>query len=224
MRAAGAPREAVPGSGRIGYRRRMPAIRALEHRHIPEAGRLLGRAFVDNPAQLAALPHLSAQRRARVVTALHESFCVAAVDHWTAEGLFEGERLLGVMIVLAPGAYPPRLRAKLSALRGALGAGPRGWLNYARIDAYMQRLHPPGPCHYLFILGVDPPHQGRGHGRTMLNALNARADASGLPCYLETDRESTLRMYAHAGYRVVTDARIAAVADLRMWTLRREAR
>lgn len=201
----------------------MPAIRALERRHIPEAGRLLGRAFADNPAQLAALAHLPADRRARVVTALHESFCVAAVEHWTAEGLFEQDRLLGVMLVLDPGAYPPNLRSKLSALRGALGAGPRGWLSYARIDAYMQRLHPPDACHYLFILGVDPQHQGRGHGRTMLAALNARADASGLPCYLETDRESTLRMYEHAGYRVVTDARIAAVGDLRMWTMRRAA-
>jgi GNAT superfamily N-acetyltransferase len=200
----------------------MPAIRALERRHIPEAGRLLGRAFADNPAQLAALAHLSAARRARVVTALHESFCVAAVDHWTAEGLFEQDRLLAVMLVLAPGAYPPSLRAKLSALRGALGAGARGMLRYARIDAHMQRLHPPGPCHYLFILGVDPPHQGRGHGRTLLTALNARADASGLPCYLETDRESTRRMYEHAGYRLVTDERLAAVGDLRMWTMRRE--
>jgi GNAT superfamily N-acetyltransferase len=200
----------------------MPAIRALEPRHIPEAGRLLGRAFVDNPAQLAALAHLSAQRRARVVTALHESFCAAAVAHWTAEGLFEQDRLLGVMLVLSPGAYPPSLRSKLIALRGALGAGPRGWLNYARIDAYMQRLHPPEPCHYLFIIGVDPQQQGRGHGKTLLTALNARADASGLPCYLETERESTLRMYEHAGYRVVTDARIPAVGNLRMWTLRRD--
>lgn len=200
----------------------MPEIRALERRHIPAAGRLLGRSFVDNPAQLAALAHLSATRRARVVEALHASFCVAAVDHWTAEGLFAGERLLGVMLVLAPGAYPPSLRAKLSALRGALGAGVRGLLNYARLDAYMQRLHPPGPCHYLFILGVDPPEQGRGHGKAMLNALGARADASGLPCYLETDNEGTLRMYEQAGYRVVTDARIAAVRDLRMWTMRRD--
>lgn len=200
----------------------MPEIRALERRHIPEAGRLLGRAFIDNPAQLAALAHLSAARRARVVEALHASFCVAAVDHWTAEGLFDRERLLGVMLVLAPGAYPPSLRAKLSALRGALGAGARGMLSYARIDGHMQRLHPSEPCHYLFILGVDPPDQGRGHGSTMLKALNARADASRLPCYLETDRESTLRMYEHAGYRVVSDARIAAVRDLRMWTMRRD--
>lgn len=206
----------------IGYRPRVPEIRALERRHLPEAGRLLGRAFLDNPAQLAALGHLSPTRRARVVEAMQTSFCAAAVGHWTAEGLFAQDRLLGAMLVLAPGIYPPSLRARLTALRGVLGAGPRGLLNYVRIDAHMQGLHPPGPCHYLFILGVDPPDQGRGHGRTLLNALSARADASGLPCYLETDRESSKRLYEQAGYRVIVDARIAGVQDLRMWTMRRD--
>lgn len=192
------------------------------HRHIPEAGRLLGRAFVDNPAQLASLAALSPARRARVVESLHRSFTAAAVEHWTAEGLFVGEQLLGVMLVLGPGVYPPGLRAKLTALRGALGAGLRGLLNYGRIDDHMTALHPAEPHHYLFILGVDPPQQGRGHGKAMLRALHARADADGLPCYLETDRETSVRLYESVGYRVVTDDRLAAVEGLRMWTMRRE--
>lgn len=200
----------------------MPELRALASHHVPEAGRLLGRAFVDNPASLAALARLSAQRRARVVTALHASFCAAAVEHWTAEGLFAGERMLGVILVLAPGVYPPSLRARWTALRGALGAGLHGLRNYLRIDEHMQVLHPGEPHHYLFIIGVDPAQQGRGHGRTLLEALAARADASGLPCYLETDRETSVRLYESVGYRVVTDERLAKVGGLRMWTMRRE--
>lgn len=202
----------------------MPELRALERRQVPEAGRLLGRAFVDNPAQLAALVKLSADRRARVVEALHASFCAAAVDHWTAEALFDDQRMLGVMLALAPGVYPPSLRARLTALRGVLGAGLHGVRNYLRIDEHMTGLHPAEPHHYLFIVGVEPSQQGRGHGRVMLEALNARADASGLPCYLETDRESSVRLYESAGYHVLTDVTLASVGDLRMWTMRREPR
>jgi ribosomal protein S18 acetylase RimI-like enzyme len=191
------------------------------HRHIPEAGRLLGRAFVDNPAQLASLTRHSPAERGRVVEALHRSFTAAAIDHWTAEGLFAGERMLGVMLTLGPGVYPPSLRAKLSALRGALGAGLRGMANYARIDEHMSALHPTEPHHYLFILGVDPSEQGRGHGRAMVEALNARADAEGLPCYLETDRETSVRLYESVGYRVVTEDILENVNNLKMWTMRR---
>jgi len=86
----------------------------------------------------------------------------------------------------------------------------------------MRVSHLTQPHHYLFILGVDPPEQGRGHGRTMLTALNARADASKVPCYLETDRETSVRLYERVGYRVITDARLPAVGDLRMWTMRRD--
>lgn len=200
----------------------MSEIRPLAAHEVPEAGRLLGRAFADNPGYLAALSRLTAAARARVVTDLHTSFCAAAARHWSLEGLFAGERLVGAMIVLPPGGYPPTLRAKLTALRGALGAGPRGWLNLARIDAHMVKRHPRAPHHYLFILGVDPAQQGRGHGRTLLQALSARADASGHPCYLETDRDSSVRLYRSVGYRVLTDEAVAAVADLRMWTMRRD--
>ena len=208
--------------GGIGYAPRVPEIRALERRHVPEAGRLLGRAFVDNPAQLAALERLSPARRARVVEAIHASFCAAAVEHWTADALYEGERMLGAMLVLEPGVYPPSLRARLTALRGALGAGLHGLRNYLRIEEHMQGLHPTHPHYYLFIIGVDPPQQGRGHGRALLEALNGRADGRGLPCYLETDRASSVRLYEGVGYRVLTDVCLAAVGGLRMWTIRRD--
>ncbi len=200
----------------------MPELRPLRPTQIAEAGALLGRAFLDNPASQAALTRLTPARRARVVAALHTSFCAAAVAHWTAEGLFADDQLLGLMLTLAPGVYPPSLRARLTALRGALGAGLHGLRNYMRIDEHMSGLHPTEPHHYFFILGVDPPAQGRGHGRTMLDALHARADAERLPCYLETDRETSVRLYEHAGYRVLTDARLPAVGDLRMWTMRRD--
>jgi ribosomal protein S18 acetylase RimI-like enzyme len=89
-------------------------------------------------------------------------------------------------------------------------------------DRFDTGLHPKDPHHYLFIVGVEPSQQGRGHGRAMLAALNARADASGLPCYLETDRESSVRLYESVGYRVLTDVRLGTVNHLRMWAMRRE--
>ena len=43
-----------------------------------------------------------------------------------------------------------------------------------------------------------------------------------LPCHLETDLASSVRLYESAGYHVLTDVCLATVGGLRMWTMRRE--
>lgn len=199
-----------------------PEIRPLPSADIERAGLVLGRAFTDNPGYVAVFQHLDAAARGRAVTALKTGFTRAAVGHWTAEGLYDGDRLLGAQLVLDPGVYPPSLRSKLVALGGALGAGPRAWLGLLRMDAVMQSLHLQEPHFYLFVIGIDVPEQGKGHGKRLLHALNARADAARLPCYLETDRETSVRLYQSVGYRVLTEQRIASVNDLPMWTMRRD--
>ena len=83
----------------------------------------------------------------------------------------------------------------------------------------MQRLHPKQPHWYLFVLGVDPKLQGQGLGGKLLERLNERADRDGVIGYLETDRESNLRLYQRYGFQIVTDHTLARVRDLRLWTM-----
>ena len=54
------------------------------------------------------------------------------------------------------------------------------------------------------LLAVRPAVQGRGHGRSLLDALHASAAAAprSRPVCLETEVPANLTFYAHFGYRV----------------------
>jgi hypothetical protein len=51
----------------------------------------------------------------------------------------------------------------------------------------------------------------------------ARADASGLPCYLETMNESNVPFYRKHGFVVVSDGEVPE-RGLRVWAMVREPR
>jgi GNAT superfamily N-acetyltransferase len=113
-----------------------------------------------------------------------------------------------------------------SAARGELAVSPDGaaaavWLprpaEPAAVDqeplpAELARLrtflaltgtcHPVGRQHlYLVFLGVLPAAQGRGLGGALLRERLARADADGVPAYLEAGSERSLPLYARHGFR-----------------------
>lgn len=56
---------------------------------------------------------------------------------------------------------------------------------------------------YLAALGVRPAAQGRGIGTALLQPVLARADAGGMPCYLETFRERAAVFYQRMGFEIV---------------------
>ena len=81
--------------------------------------------------------------------------------------------------------------------------------------------HAPEPHWYLYLLGVEPARQGRGVGRALLAPTLARADAGGVPCYLETQNSRNVGFYERLGFRVTSDG-WAPGTTLRVWTMRRE--
>jgi ribosomal protein S18 acetylase RimI-like enzyme len=202
----------------------MHDIRRLRVEDAAEAGALLGRAFCDNPGYLAILSHLTASERSVAVARAKRGFAEAAVRYQEAEGVWDGGRMVAASLVSAPGQYPVGLRVFAWHARGCVPSGPRALRKFLMMDRYMSRRHPRERHYYLFVLGVEPAMQGRGLGRALLNALNARADRAGVACYLETDRESAMRLYKSVGYEVVTDETVPGMGTLRMWTMRRAPR
>lgn len=202
----------------------MTELRRLEKRDVPEAASLLGRAFGDNPAYLAIFPFLSDNERHRAVERVKRGFIQAAVRHQVAEAIIRDGRIAGVMLVCDPGKYPPTLLAQAWQATGCAMTGPRGVRNFLAFDAFTARLHLREPHFYLFVLGVDPDLQGRGLGKALLHSLNARADSKGLPCFLETDRETNVALYKSVGYEVVGDERCAKLGGMRLWFMRRAPR
>jgi ribosomal protein S18 acetylase RimI-like enzyme len=199
-------------------------IRALQ---LPEAGAaaaMLGRAFRDNPAYRTILAHLADERRGVAIERVKRGFVRAVLKRGIADVVESDGKIAAASLVLGPGDYPFKLIPYLWRSTGCLYTGARGIYRFLRADSHMVKRHYSGPHYYLFVLGVAPEQQGRGLGKSLLIKLNERADRDKLPCYLETDKETNVRIYQSAGYRVVTDELVTGVPGLRFWTMLREAR
>lgn len=74
---------------------------------------------------------------------------------------------------------------------------------------------------YLFFLGVDTVHQGKGFASVLLRPMLSRIDNDGLPIYLETQDEKTVPLYEHFGFKVIEKANITGL-DVTSWAMLRE--
>jgi GNAT superfamily N-acetyltransferase len=70
------------------------------------------------------------------------------------------------------------------------------------------------------LLGADPLVQGKGVGSRLLQEGVARADADGLPCYLETQKEANLAFYGRHGFAVRDTIEVPGAPTV--WTMQRD--
>jgi GNAT superfamily N-acetyltransferase len=95
-------------------------------------------------------------------------------------------------------------RAKATFLTDAIGA--RGAEIYHRLVGYMTpraEAVVARSAWYLSIVGVAPAAQGQGIGARLLEITLAEADATGVPCYLETFDSRNPRFYQRLGFAAV---------------------
>jgi ribosomal protein S18 acetylase RimI-like enzyme len=196
-------------------------IERLQSHDVCAASVVLARAFLDNPGMLAVLRGDSAERRLTVLKRGMFGFAHAVQRYGCAEVLKEDGRVRGVALSFAPGGYPPPLMAELIISVGPLLAGPRRVARFALLDQQLRSRHPPDPHWYLWMLGVEPEHQGKGVGSALLRSLAERALQDRAPCYLETDRASAMRLYQRHGFALL-DEEVLPVLGARFWFMRRD--
>lgn len=200
------------------------SIRPLTRSDVPSAREVLGRAFADNPAYMALFGFMETSARHRAVAAMNGGFADAAVRFQHAEGIERDGALAAIALWAAPGEYPISLAGKALHALPAIPTGVRGIVNLLRMDAALTQRHIRETHYYLWVLGVDPSAQGRGYGSKMLERLNALGDIAHLPWYLETDKESSVRLYSRHGYEVLEEFTMPKVNDARMWAMHRKPR
>ncbi len=129
---------------------------------------------------------------------------------------------------LAPAhPLPTNLGLLRTGLLGLLWAG--GWSGAGRFFAFgdqLEGLHARDvrqPHWYLWLLAVDPPFQGKGLGGALLRPRLQAADRDGLPCYLETAKESNVSLYRRFGFEVLRDQKLGKDGP-RFWTMLRAPR
>jgi ribosomal protein S18 acetylase RimI-like enzyme len=186
------------------------------------AAGVLSRAFAEDPlfVVMAADP---TRRQAALVP-----FMAAAVRYCLRYGAVyaTAEPMRGVAAWSAPGEESTRerwLAAGFGAAVAAMGDEAMGRLGTIfGHQAQTREQVMPGPHWYLIVLGVEPAHQGQGIGGRLLQPVLARADAAGLPCYLETETAAALRFYQRHGFAVLAERDVPGVG-FHYWAMGRPA-
>ena len=191
---------------------------------IEEAGRVLARAFDDDPLMSYIEPDLDRQRR--LLPWLFSAACRMGHLYGTVH---TSDDIAGAAIWLSngqTGLHPVRmLRSGMVLMPFKVGFGAFG--RVMRTLNTLEKLHKgavPPEHWYLSVLGVEPDRQGQGVGGALLQPVLARADADHRPCYLETQKERNVPFYERHGFEVVVELPPEADGRPRMWTMRREAR
>jgi len=189
-----------------------------------EVGEVLARALHDDPHWSWILPDDS--RRAQVLPwfmGVCARYCHKHGEVHTTAGKVEGGALW-----IPPGKYPPSVVGMILAgmMLVPLKFGRAAFGRLISGANYAVRLHKrdvPRRHWYLSTLGVEPPRQGQGIGGALIQPVLARADAEGLLCYVETEKERNLPFYRRHGFEVVVEDDMPNGGP-HFWTMRREPR
>jgi ribosomal protein S18 acetylase RimI-like enzyme len=187
-------------------------------------GEVLARALHDDPHWAWILPHES--KRAQVLPwfmGVWARYCHRYGEVHITTGKVEGAALW-----IPPGKYPPSVAGMIVAgmilvpLKFGRAAFGR-LMSSANYAAQLHKRDVPRRHWYLPTLGVDPPRQGQGIGGALIQPVLARADAEGLLCYVETEKERNLPFYRRHGFEVVVEGDLPNSGP-HFWTMKREPR
>jgi GNAT superfamily N-acetyltransferase len=197
-------------------------VSPMQYAQIRVTAEVLARAFADSPITMYLVP----KERARTIT-MRGFFIGGLVDaykHGEAWVAKVDGTVVGAGLWLSPGAYPPsagRQFRQLLHLLTVAPVAPGSMVKSLRYLRAVEAAHPKVDHWYLATLGVDPPHQGKGYGGRLLDAVLPRADEGGMPTYLETDKERNLAFYARHRF-AETDKLEPAADGPPTWTMWRD--
>lgn len=203
-------------------RRSAEAPAVADRAELPAVARDLSDAFHDDPHFDWFMRDDTSRDRERT------HFFHYMVRHVAGPGRIDRPEGGGAAAVWMPFAWVRQPRSFMDDLRmapvvlRATGLGRVGRL--LRMREVMDRHHPTDREHlYLWFLGVTPRLQGMGIGSRLLRAGLDRADAAGLPAYLETGTERNVALYRRHGFEPIHAAPVAEGGPM-MWHMWREAR
>lgn len=112
------------------------------------------------------------------------------------------------------------IRSSPAMLRGF---GAKGLARTLRLVNRMEAVHPRDRHWYLEFLATDSHLRGRGIGSTLIGPGLERADADGLPAYLESSKFDNVPFYRRHGFEVLEEVVVAPGAPP-MWRMWRDPR
>jgi GNAT superfamily N-acetyltransferase len=201
-----------------------PNIVPVREDQIDIAAGVLARAFQLDPPMVYVWP--DATVRARVLPSLMKAFVTYGSmfgEPLTTSGKPEAVALWLPLDDLSE--TPERdHRAGIDQIPAMLGAEAFArFLHIATTVGRFHKLSAPGEHLYLSILGVEPSRQGQGLGSALIRPMLERADAAGLPCYLDTFQPRNVPLYQKHGFKITIEE-VEPNSGVRGWGFLREPR
>ncbi|MEH1100476.1 hypothetical protein [Micromonospora sp. CPCC 205561] len=159
-------------------------VRDLEWRRLWAGARLLAEAYQDG-AIWAAAGSLPRWQRKLALTALYlaELLTAKLMGSGIILAAYRAERLDGVLVLYGDERTTPWWGWALRAV-ACLLSGPRAVVRAVRISNALDRMRPDRPHVWFAVLGRRADSVGVGY--VLIRAGQKRAEALGLPGYLET--------------------------------------
>jgi len=149
-------------------------------------------AFAADPVARWTWP--SPHHYLAVVPRFVRAFGGRAFTHGGAHGVGE---YIGAALWLPPGVEPDE--EELGAILQSTLA-PSQLEDALAMFGEMATYHPSEPHWYLPLIGVDPAHQGKGHGDALMSYALARCDRDQVPAYLESSNPRNIPLYRRHGF------------------------
>ena len=169
-----------------------PTVRVMAAADEDPAVETIVLAFAADPMARWTWPH--AHQYLTAMPRMVRAFGGKAFSNGSA---FCTDGYVGTALWLPPGVHPDEkgLGAVLESTV-ARSLAPET----AAIFEQMARYHPTEPHWYLPLIGVDPAHQGEGHGDTLMAYALARCDRDHAPAYLESSNPRNIPFYRRHGF------------------------
>ena len=205
-----------------------PYVTALYPEQHDQAADSLGRSFINDPTFKAIIPDITdpVERATHLADLFRGMLAIerrggqpvfGIVDNGrvVAAALTEGVAHAGAlgMVTTGLGQMPRMIRA--------IGLG--GLWRGLNLVSVLSDNHPKEPHIYLQVLGCDPPFQGKGYGKALVDrlALEAKARPEIAGVYLETMTEANVAFYSSRGYEILGELYPLGVKTWRMYQRKR---
>ena len=182
-------------------------MKILRPDQIEAAAKTLAEAFWDDPLMLIVAPN---ENKRAAVGPWFFSKSIAYGMRWGEVSCNDDASTVAIWFPpgntdITPGRM---LRVGMGAL--PFRAGISGTVRFMRAISATEKFHKAveGPHWYLMAIGTSPTRQGTGLGSALLELGTSQADATGIPCYLETATESNVAYYSKRGFEVTGQAKV----------------
>ncbi|MFJ9824110.1 GNAT family N-acetyltransferase [Streptomyces sp. NPDC101160] len=192
----------------------MPGTAVLDD--APAISGALARAFDDDPMMRWFFP----EDATRVAT-LGRYFSTIFTRQYAVNGVCE--RTADAAAFWVPADAQEKAVPDAGTIQELLGIlGDRAGLFREAVETAAR--HTPREPHWsLALIGADPAAQGTGQGAALLRSGLAKADAAGLPVYLESSKAANLPVYEHFGFTVREEFELPGGGPV-LWSMWRDPR